>query len=66
VIDHDRVVRVANRDRPQEQRIEDAEDRGIDANPDRQRKDGNGDDAGVFGERPEAVAKVLGERVDHC
>ena len=51
--------------RPQEDAVDDAEDRGVGADAERQRRHGDGGEAGVRGEAAQSVADVLQQCLHH-
>src|SRR5437773_11990141 len=53
------------RRRPEQQRVDHAEDRGVGADPEREADDRGGDERGAAGERPEGVAEVGEQGVHH-
>ena len=55
----------SNRQRPEEQRIDNRKDRRVAADPDAQRQDGDGGKAGAAEEPADGVTDVLDERVEH-
>ena len=59
--DHHRAVRLGPWQGLEEHRVEDAEDRGIGANPERERQDGNRGESRIPEERPRPESKVLPE-----
>ncbi len=59
--DHHRAVRLGPWQGLEEHRVEDAEDRGIGANPERERQDGDRGEARIPEERPRPESKVLPE-----
>src|SRR5438046_2115009 len=50
---------MADGQRPQQNGIHQAEDRGICANPERQRRDGDGSEAWTLAQHPQCVAEIL-------
>jgi len=58
---HDEPSRVPIGKRSEEHAVDDAEDGGVRADPERQRQDHDEGETGRLGERPDGVAEVLGE-----
>ena len=63
VFDEDQPVGVRERQRPEQQRVHQAEDRGVGADADGEDQDGDDGEAGVAAQRAEGVAQVVQERV---
>ena len=55
------AIGVGIRQRLQKHRVDYAEDRGVGADPEGERQDGNGDEAGIAAHAAEGVADVLGQ-----
>ena len=58
-------IRIAERQRPQQHLIDDAEDCAVRAHANRHRRDREHDEAGRMQKRPDGVAEVLLDGVDH-
>ncbi len=65
VVDAHQPIRVWKRQRPQEQRVNDREDREVRADADRQRRESGGGEAGRPPEQPNRVARIATYSVEH-
>ena len=57
------ALRIGDRQRPQQHRVDQAEDRRVRADAQRQRQDGDEAESGALDEHPEGVFEVLKEHV---
>ena len=64
--DPDHAARIGKRQRPQDDRVDRREERGRDADPERQGEDGGNREAGVRAELAECEPNVLGEVGEAC
>ena len=62
--DHDGAIRVAPRQRSQQDGVDDAEDRGVRADAERERQHGDGGERGIPRKRADAEPEILCERVE--
>jgi hypothetical protein len=64
--DEDDLIGVGDRQAAKDQPIEAGEDRGVDADAERERHDRHDGDQRPLRERSRGIAEVLEEGVDHC
>ena len=63
--DHDELLGIFVGQGPQQNGVDDAENRAVRANPERQRQHRNGSESRIFGQHPQAVTYILSKISNH-